>query len=76
MDWPIPDNGSSLRSASWSRSLLLGRIVNGADTDNALYHQAEGPGLQAIAEGISATRMTTRSCRRLDRLRRALRILA
>jgi hypothetical protein len=32
--------------------LLLGRIVNGADTDNALYHQAEGPGLQAIAEGF------------------------
>ena len=39
--------------------VLLGRIVNGADTDNTLYHQAEGPGLQAIAEasGISATRM-------------------
>lgn len=30
--------------------VLLGRIVNGADTDNSLYHQAEGPGLQAIAE--------------------------
>jgi hypothetical protein len=24
--------------------VLLGRIVNGADTDNTLYHQAEGPG--------------------------------
>jgi hypothetical protein len=31
---------------------LLGRIVNGADTDNALYRQPEGPGLQAIAEGF------------------------
>jgi hypothetical protein len=32
--------------------VLLGRIVNGADTDNSLYHQPEGPGLQAIAEGF------------------------
>jgi hypothetical protein len=32
--------------------VLLGKIVNGADTDNTLYHQAEGPGLQAIAEGF------------------------
>ena len=32
--------------------VLLGRIVNGADTDNALYHQPEGPGLEAIAEGF------------------------
>jgi hypothetical protein len=32
--------------------VLLGRIVNGADTDNTLYHQAEGPGLLAIAEGF------------------------
>jgi hypothetical protein len=32
--------------------VLLGRIVNGADTDNTLYHQAEGPGLQALAEGF------------------------
>ena len=32
--------------------VLLGRIVNGADTDNTLYHQAEGPGLTAIAEGF------------------------
>jgi hypothetical protein len=31
---------------------LLGRIVNGADTDNELYHQAEGPGLSAIATGF------------------------
>ena len=32
--------------------VLLGRIVNGADTDNTLWHQAEGPGLNAIAEGF------------------------
>ena len=31
---------------------LLGRIVNGADTDNTLYNQPEGPGLEAIAEGF------------------------
>ena len=31
---------------------LLGRIVNGADTDNTLYNQPEGPGLKAIAEGF------------------------
>jgi hypothetical protein len=32
--------------------VLLGRIVNGADTDNTLWHQAEGPGLNAVAEGF------------------------
>ena len=32
--------------------VLLGKIVNGADTDNALYNQPEGPGLNAIAEGF------------------------
>lgn len=32
--------------------ILLGRIVNGADTDNTLYRQPEGPGLQAVAEGF------------------------
>jgi hypothetical protein len=31
---------------------LLGRIVNGADTDNTLYHQLEGPGVRAVTEGI------------------------
>src|SRR6266536_2260261 len=31
---------------------LMGRIVNGADTDNELYHQPEGPGLEAIAAGF------------------------
>ena len=32
--------------------VLLSRIVNGADTDNSLHHQPEGPGLNAIAEGF------------------------
>ena len=32
--------------------VLLGKIVNGADTDNSLYRQPEGPGLEAIAEGF------------------------
>jgi len=32
--------------------LLLAKIVNGADTDNSLWHQPESAGLQAIAEGF------------------------
>jgi hypothetical protein len=32
--------------------ILLGKIVNGADTDNTLWNQPEGPGLEAIAEGF------------------------
>lgn len=32
--------------------VLLGKIVNGADTDNALWNQPEGPGLEAVAEGF------------------------
>lgn len=32
--------------------VLLGKIVNGADTDNTLWNQAEGPGLEAIADGF------------------------
>ena len=32
--------------------VLLGKIVNGADTDNTLYEQPEGSGLEAIAEGF------------------------
>jgi hypothetical protein len=32
--------------------VLLSKIVNGADTDNTLYHQPEGAGLKAIAEGF------------------------
>jgi hypothetical protein len=31
---------------------LLARIVNGADTDNALWNQAESAGLKAIARGF------------------------
>ncbi len=33
---------------------LLGRIINGADTDNSLYNQPEGPGLRALSEGFRA----------------------
>lgn len=32
--------------------VLLGKIVDGADTDNTLWQQPEGAGLQAIAEGV------------------------
>src|SRR4030081_1579902 len=32
--------------------VLLGKIVNGADTDNTLHHQPEGAGLNAVAEGF------------------------
>jgi hypothetical protein len=31
---------------------LLAKIVNGADTDNSLWHQPEAAGLQAVAEGF------------------------
>jgi hypothetical protein len=31
---------------------LLGRIVNGADTDNTLWNQPEATGLRAIAQGF------------------------
>ena len=34
--------------------VLLGKIVNGADTDNSLWNQPEGPGPKAIATGFSA----------------------
>jgi hypothetical protein len=30
----------------------MAKIVNGADTDNTLYQQPEGAGLEAIAEGF------------------------
>src|SRR5262245_20220844 len=30
--------------------MLLGKIVNGADTDNTLWKQPEGTGLEAVAE--------------------------
>jgi hypothetical protein len=32
--------------------VLLSKIVNGADTDNSLWNQPEGPGLEAIADGF------------------------
>jgi hypothetical protein len=32
--------------------VLLAKIVNGADTDNSLWNQAESAGLKAIAEGF------------------------
>ena len=32
--------------------MLLAKIVNGADTDNTLWNQPEGPGLIAIAGGF------------------------
>ncbi len=32
--------------------ILLAKIVNGADTDNALWDQPEAAGLNAIAEGF------------------------
>ena len=32
--------------------VLLAKIVNGADTDNTLWHQPEASGLKAIAEGF------------------------
>ena len=32
--------------------MLLGRIVNGADTDNSLWQQPESAGLKAIARGF------------------------
>jgi hypothetical protein len=31
---------------------LMGRIVNGADTNNTMFNQPEGPGLRAIVEGL------------------------
>jgi hypothetical protein len=32
--------------------VLLGKIVNGADTDNTLWNQPEAAGLHAVAEGF------------------------
>lgn len=32
--------------------ILLAKIVNGADTDNSLWHQPEAAGLNAVAEGF------------------------
>jgi hypothetical protein len=39
----------------WDTNLaleLLAKIVNGADTDNALWNQPEAAGLEAVAEGF------------------------
>ena len=36
--------------------VLLGKIVNGADTDNTLWDQPESAGLNAIAEGFQHLR--------------------
>jgi hypothetical protein len=33
---------------------FMGRVINGADTDNSLYNQPEGPGLKALSEGYRA----------------------
>jgi hypothetical protein len=57
--------------------VLLGKIVNGADTDNTLYQQPEGPGLEAIAEGFRhlGYGRSRAQCRGMDRLRRALCLL-
>jgi len=38
--------------ATNSALVLLAKIVNGADTDNTLWHQPESAGLNAIAEGF------------------------
>jgi hypothetical protein len=38
--------------ASDGALVLLARIVNGADTDNALWNQPESAGLKAVAEGF------------------------
>ncbi len=48
------------------RLVLLGRIVNGADTDNTLYDQPEGRAskLSPKAFGISASRTTMNTMRR------------
>lgn len=37
---------------------LLGKIVNGADADNTLWHQSEAPGLKAAAEGFRHLRFS------------------
>ena len=37
--------------------VLLGKIVNGADTDNTLWGQPEGAGLSAIADGFLSLRL-------------------
>ena len=31
---------------------LMGRIINGADTDNRTFNQPEGPGVRAVTDGV------------------------
>ena len=53
---------------------LLAKIVNGADTDNTLWHQPEAAGAERGRRGISPSRLQGRprdQCRAMDRLRRA-----
>ncbi len=38
--------------------VLLAKIVNGADTDNELWHQPESAGLNALAEGFRHVGLT------------------
>ena len=48
-----PDSVSiSTHPPSHPALILLGKIVNGADTDNSLWNQPEGLGLEAMAEGF------------------------
>jgi hypothetical protein len=42
----------STHPPSYPALILLGKIVNGADTDNSPWNQPEGPGLEAMAEGF------------------------
>ena len=58
--------------------VLLGKIVNGADTDNTLWNQPEGPGLEAIAEGFRQLGFKDdhELNSAVDRLRCALRLLS
>lgn len=36
---------------------LMGRVINGADTDNRRFNQPEGPGVRAIADGFRYLRL-------------------
>src|SRR5207247_11365625 len=49
---PLEASLKNYKSSDHPPLLLLGKIVNGADTDNTLYQQPEAPGLEAIAEGF------------------------
>jgi hypothetical protein len=58
--------------------VLLGRIVNGADTDNTLYHQPEGARPRSRRRRLPAPRLQGRPRAKrggVDRLRRALCVL-